>query len=412
MARTRNKRRGKRGGTGGHGMTILGTRRQVLGGMAGAAALAGGAARAQGVAAPASPLTLSIVDVAGNLALTRPAFEDYRRKNPKLVGRIVYSQAPAPELPGKLRAQQAAGRVDIDMVLTGTDALAAGMQTGVWEGMAPHMAKLPDLKSVLLPGALAMQALAQDQAIICTYCPAGPLLEYLPDRVKQVPTTAEELLAYARANPGRFIYARPANSGPGRAFLMGLPYILGDASPKDPMAGWDKTWAYLAALGENVEYYPSGTGAVMKELGEGSRDMTVTITGWDINPRALGTVPKTAMVGTLKGFHFVNDAHFMALPKGLAAERQAVLLDLVGYLLSKEAQAFTYDAGYFYPGPAVRGVPPAAAPQESQDTLREFGRDFYDKLIADTPNETPLEAGPMVQAFRRWDEQVGAKVKR
>ena len=391
-------------------MTIQGTRRQVLGGILGAAAAAG-AARAQ-VAPPASPLTLSIVDVAGNLALTRPAFEAYRRQNPKLVGRIVYSQAPAPELPGKLRAQQAAGRVDIDMVLTGTDALAAGMQTGVWEGMGPHAAKLPDLKTALLPGALAMQGLAQDQAIICAYCPAGPLLEYLPDRVKQVPTTAEDLLAYTRANPGRFIYARPANSGPGRAFLMGLPYILGDRDPKDPIHGWDKTWTYLQALGENIEYYPAGTGATMKEFGEGSRDMTVTITGWDINPRALGTVPKSAMVGTIKGFHFINDAHYMALPKGLAADRQAVLLDLVAYMLGKEAQAFTYDAGYFYPGPAVRGVPVSAAPQESQDTLRDFGRDFYDKLIADTPNETPLDAQAMVQAFRRWDEQVGAKAKR
>ena len=390
-------------------MAILGTRRQVIGGM-GAAALAGGTARAQGT--PASPLTLSIVDVAGNLALTRPAFEAYRRKNPKLVGRIVYSQAPAPELPGKLRAQQAAGRVDVDMVLTGTDALAAGMQTGVWEGMAPHMAKLPDLKPTLLPGALNMQALAQEQAVIVAYCPAGPLLEYLPDRVKQVPTTAEELLAYTHANPGRFIYARPANSGPGRAFLMGLPYILGDSNPKDPVKGWEKTWAYLTALGENIEYYPSGTGATMKEFGEGSRDMTVTITGWDINPRAIGTVPKAAMVGTFKGFHFINDAHYMALPKGLAAERQAVLLDLMAYMLGKEAQAFTYDAGYFYPGPAARDVPVSLAPQESQDTLREFGRDFYDKLIAGTPNETPLEAGPMVQAFRRWDEQVGAKAKR
>ncbi|HEY0203357.1 MAG TPA: extracellular solute-binding protein [Acetobacteraceae bacterium] len=390
-------------------MAILGTRRQLIGGL-GAAALAGSDARAQGT--PASPLTLSIVDVAGNLALTRPAFEAYRRKNPKMVGRIVYSQAPAPELPGKLRAQQAAGRVDVDMVLTGTDALAAGMQTGVWEGMAPHMAKLPDLKSTLLPGAVPMQALAQEQAIICSYCPAGPLLEYLPDRVKQVPTTAEELLAYTRANSGRFIYARPANSGPGRAFLMGLPYILGDANPKDPVNGWEKTWAYLTALGENIEYYPSGTGAVMKEFGEGSRDMTVTITGWDINPRALGTVPKAAMVGTLKGFHFVNDAHYMALPKGLVAERQAVLLDLMAFLLSKEAQAFTYDAGYFYPGPAVRGVPVSMAPEESQATLSEFGRDFYDKLIADTPNETPLDAGPMVQAFRRWDEQVGAKTSK
>ena len=391
-------------------MAALGTRRGVMAGLIGLAAAQPGRAQVAGqVPLPASPLTLSIVDVAGNLALTRPAFEAYRKRNPKLVGRIVYSSAPAPELPGKLRAQQAAGRVDIDMVLTGTDALAAGVQQGVWEGMAPHMAKLPDLQATLLPGALAMQALAQGQAVINAYCPAGPLLEYLPDRVAQPPTTAEELLAWTRAHPGRFIYARPANSGPGRAFLMGLPYILGDSNPRDPMGGWDKTWAYLQALGENIEYYPSGTGATMKEFGEGSRDMTVTITGWDINPRALGTVPKAAMVGTLKGFHFVNDAHYMALPKGLAADRQAVLLDLMAYLLGAEAQAFTYDAGYFYPGPAVRGVPPTLAPQESQDTLAEFGRPFYDKLIADTPNETPLDAEPMVQAFHRWDEQVGAK---
>ena len=43
----------------------------------------------------------------------------------------------------------------------------------------------------------------------------------------------------------------------------------------------------------------------MKELGEGTRDMIVTTTGWDINPRVLGIVPKEAKVATLKGFHWV-----------------------------------------------------------------------------------------------------------
>ena len=47
-----------------------------------------------------------------------------------------------------------------------------------------------------------------------------------------------------KANPNRFMYARPANSGPGRTLLMGLPYILGDTDPKDPEKGWDKTWAW------------------------------------------------------------------------------------------------------------------------------------------------------------------------
>ena len=101
------------------------------------------------------------------------------------------------------------------------------------------------------------------------------------------------------------MYARPANSGPGRAFLMGLPYILGDSNPKDPVKGWDKTWAYLKELDKGIEYYPTGTGATMKELGEGSRDIIATMTGWDINPRALGIVPKEAKVATLKGFHFI-----------------------------------------------------------------------------------------------------------
>ena len=65
--------------------------------------------------------------------------------------------------------------------------------------------------------------------------PAGPLMEYNPDKVKQAPTTPQELLAWCKANPNRLIYARPANSGPGRTFIMGLPYILGDKNPKDPV---------------------------------------------------------------------------------------------------------------------------------------------------------------------------------
>ena len=104
--------------------------------------------------------------------------------------------------------------------------------------------------------------------------------------------------------------------------MMGLPYILGDYDPKDPMKGWDKTWAYLKALGENIEYYPAGTGATMKELGEGTRDMIASTTGWDINPRVLGIVPKEAKIATLKGFHWVIGRPLHVHPEG-RAEREA-----------------------------------------------------------------------------------------
>jgi putative spermidine/putrescine transport system substrate-binding protein len=389
------------------------TRRTFVGGAAGATGLAAFGARAQTLALPTSPVTLSIVDVAGNLALTQKAIENYRKAKPNLVSRITFTKAPAPELPGKIKAQQDANRVDIDMVLTGTDALSAGIDQKLWIPVVQqHAAALPKLDEIYLEGAAKMQALAQNQGVTVAYYPSGPLLEYMPERVKKAPTTAEELLAYARENKHRFFYARPANSGPGRTFMMGLPYILGDSNPKDPMKGWDKTWTYLKALGENIEYYPTGTGATMKELGEGSRDMIVSTTGWDINPRVLGTVPKEAKITTLKGFHWVTDAHYMCIPRGVPNEKLAVLLDLMSFLLTKEQQAYTYDEGYFYPGPAVKGVTLEMAPEESQKAIKEYGRPEYEQLIASAPLETPLDPEPLVQAFRRWDEEVGAQKRK
>ena len=394
--------------------SIATTRRGLLGGIAGMTALAGSTGLAWADAIPPmpkGPVDINIIDVAGNLALTQPAFEAYRKANPKIVSRITYNQATAPELPGKLKAQQAAGRLDIDLVLTGTDALAAGIAEKLWVHLLPeYQSALPHLSSILLPGAEKMQALAENQGVCVSFCPGGPLLEYMPDAVKKVPTTAQELLDYTRQNKDRFIYARPANSGPGRAWLMGAPYILGDKDPMDPDKGWDKTWAYLRELGKNIPYYPTGTGAVMKELGEGSRDMTVTMTGWDINPRALGVVPKEAQIGVIKGFHFVTDGHYMCVPKGIAPGKLAVLLNLMRYMLTPKAQAYNWDKGYFYPGPSVKNVPLSLAPESSQQVIKEYNRPIYAKLLAETPENTPLAADRMVYAFQRWDKEIGANV--
>lgn len=388
------------------------TRRAVLGGMTGVAAM--GAFRRRALAAlplPSQPVALNIIDVAGNLQLTQPAFQDYQKAKPNLVSGITFTQATAPELPGKLKAQQAAGRVDIDMVLTGNDALAAGISQNLWIKPYPTYAgQLPNLNAILEPGAIKMQALAQDQGVVVSYSPGGPFLEFLPDMVKTPPRTAPDLLGWTQANKGQFIYARPANSGPGRTFLMGLPYILRDKDPLDPDKGWDKTWTYLRELGKNIQYYPTGTGALMKELGEGSRSMTVTVTGWDINPRALGVVPKSAEIGTFQGFHFVTDAHYMAIPKGVSNDKLAVLLDLMAYMLTPKAQAYAWDKGYFYPGPAVKNVPLSMAPESSQEAIKEYGRPIYAKLLADTPMDAPLPADKMVAAFLRWDQQIGANV--
>ena len=379
----------------------------------GAAALASLGAwpvAAQVPAMPKSPVTINIVDPAGNLALTQDAFEAYRAKNPNLVAKFNFTKAPAPEIPAKLKAMQAAGRSDIDLVLTGTDFLAAGIEQGLLIKILPEYgAKLSGLMTNYQPAAAKMQELAQDYGVAITFMPAGPLLEYNPDKVKQVPTTPAELLAWCKANPNKLIYARPANSGPGRTFIMGLPYILGDKNPKDPVNGWEKTWAYLKDLNSCIEYYPTGTTATMKELGEGSRDIALTVTGWDINPRVLGIVPKNYKVAPFKGMTWVNDAHYMVVPKGVAPEKVAVIVDMMAFMLTPEAQAYTYDKGYFYPGPAIKSVSLSMAPKESQDTIKEYGRPEYDAWLAQFPHTQSLPPQSQVEAFRIWDQQVGAQ---
>jgi putative spermidine/putrescine transport system substrate-binding protein len=394
-------------------MTSYISRRGVLGGLSGTALLYASGAAAQSAKLPTDPVALNVIDVAGNLQLTQAAIERFARENPKLVSRITFSRAPSPELPGKLKAQQQANKVDIDLVLTGPGAMSDGLQQGLWVDVwKSYAGSLPKPEDVYHEQALMMQRnFGQDQGVAVVYSPSGPLFEYIPDRVKTVPKTAADLLAWVKANPNRFTYARPVNSGPGWTFLMGMPYILGDKDPKDPTNGWDKTWSYLKELGTGIDYYPAGTGATMKELGEGTRDMIVTTCGWDINPRALGIVPKEAEVFALEGTRWIPDTQFMCIPKGIPEDKIAVVLALMSFMLKPEQQAVTYDKGYFYPGPAVKGVTLAMAPEESRNVLKEFGRPTYDDLIAKLPTEAPLTPERLVAAFRRWDQEIGSKAK-
>ncbi|RCG20188.1 extracellular solute-binding protein [Sphaerisporangium album] len=362
---------------------------------------------------PGDAVTLNIVDVAGNLQLTQQIFDNYKAAHPKTVSKITYTKVTAPELAGKVKAQQDAGRLDIDLVLTGTDGLASGLEQNLWVDLAgKYKDKLPGTGGYLDPAAKMLE-LARGRGLIVTYYPSGPLIEYNPATVPDPPRTAADLLAWAKEHPKKLEYARPANSGPGRTFLMGLPYILKDSDPKDPVAGWANTWKYLKDLGRYIEYYPTGTSQTMKELGEGTRDIILSTTGWDINPRVLGQVPKDFRTQTLEGFTWVTDAHYMVVPKGITGEKLAVVLDLMKFALTPQQQAVTYDKGYFYPGPAVKGVTLAMAPPESRQAIKDFGRPEYDRLIEQNPKAVPLDAKALVAAFDKWDKEIGGdKVKK
>jgi len=363
-------------------------------------------------ATPKHPVTLNILDVAGNLQLTKGMIEDFVKAYPNIIAKVTYSKAPSPSMAGKLQAEEQAGQAQTDLVLTGTDGLSAGIANHLLVRTLPDFSsRFPGLMRNYLPPAAAMQDLAQGFGIELVYYPSGPLLEYNPHAVTNPPTSAAALLAWAKAHPGKVEYAEPENSGPGRTLLMGLPYLLGDSNPKDPVHGWSKTWAYLRELGRYIRYYPTGTKETMQDLASGGVDMIASTTGWDINPRALGTVPKDEQVTLMQPMRWVTDAQYGVIPKGVSADVLSADLALLKWMLQPSQQAIAYDDGYFYPGPAVKGVTLSMAPASSQQVIRTYGRPEYDGWIAGYPKETSLPATEQVTAFDMWDRLVGSAKK-
>ncbi len=152
--------------------------------LAGALALTGAA-----LSAHAAPVTLNVVDVAGNLALTQKALEAFRDQHPDLVSNITFTNAPSPQLPGKIKAMQKAGRSDIDLVLTGTDALAAGIEQDLWLKLLPdHEAEFKGILNQYARGPARMQELAQGYGLEVTFIRPRPRPNCWPG-ARPIPTS-------------------------------------------------------------------------------------------------------------------------------------------------------------------------------------------------------------------------------
>ena len=81
-------------------------------------------------------------------------------------------------------------------------------------------------------------------------------------------------------------------------------------------------------------------------------------------------------------------------------------------MLTPEQQAHAYDNGYFYPGPAVKGVSLDMAPQKSQEAIAGVRPARVRRADRAKPEGDAAAAKELVAAFDKWDREVGgAKVK-
>ena len=368
-----------------------------------ASVLAAGTVAALPRATLAEPITLSIIDTGGDLASVQGIIENYKKANPDKVKEIKIQRAPAPELPAKIKAQQDAGRLDINLVLTGQDGGSLLAQNG-------QIIKIPDHEKLfprdnLTEAGKALYDEGKGFLIPSVGNAGGPILIYNPSKVPNPPKSADELLAWAKANPGKFMYARPANSGPGRGMLQGMSFILGDSKPLDPEKGWDKNWAYLKELGKYIEYYPTGTAITLKEFAQGQRWIIAGIMEWDMKPRAQSVIPPDSKISIMNNTTFVVDGHYWCIPVGVPKEQVEVIIDLMKFMQTPEQQVLTWPA---FIGPVNKNATLDKAPKQIKDEVSEFWRKEYDEIGTKWKVSSPLGVKELSYAMDRWDREIGA----
>ena len=166
-----------------------------------------------GTSTTTQPIDLQVLDAGGYLStFAQSMIQNFVNSHHNLVKSVEFlPRIQAPNLPGKLQAEQAAHRVTTNLILSGFDGVSSSIKDGLVEPLTPaHQDSFPNLDANYQPAAKNFNDLANGQALVFAYTPSGPLFEYDPAKVPNPPQTIQALQAWIHANPHKFLYAEPA----------------------------------------------------------------------------------------------------------------------------------------------------------------------------------------------------------
>ena len=226
-----------------------------------------------------------------------------------------------------------------------------------------------------------------------------------------LPTSAQTLLDWAKANPGRFSYPQPPDFI-GSSFLKQiLSELVADRSvllepvvEADFAAVTKPLFDYLDQLHEVMwrsgQAYPQNYPAMKQLLADGELDIIIAFNPAEASSAiANGELPDTVRSFTFPGGTLGN-THFVAIPYNAAAKAGALVL--ADFLISPEAQVRKQD-------PKVWGDPTVLA----IDKLPADAQASFAALDLGVATLRPDELGPAIdEPHPSWMERLEAEWKR
>ena len=229
------------------------------------------------------------------------------------------------------------------------------------------------------------------------------ILAYNSETVPNPPKTTDELVAWIKANPGRFAYNAPGTGGAGDSFARTSVYNFID----DPAAAtsddkkWEEQWdegfnflkdlhPYMYKSGGSV-VYPNKNQGTLDLLNQGEIDMCPNWADMVLSQRAAGTVSDKIKITTITP-SFSGSLETLSIPTfGSHAEGAYEFID---YMLSNEAQQMM-----------VKQM--AAIPLVDTSNLDLTGYDDLKDL--DVSSFRILSIGDLGTDFNeRWDNEIGS----
>ena len=125
-----------------------------------------------------------------------------------------------------------------------------------------------------------------------------------------------------------------------------------------------------------------------------------------MKPRAEGTIPPESKIFILPNTSFVIDGHFWAIPRGVSAAEQEIILDLMKFMRRPDQQVLTWKA---FIGPSIKAATLDKAPPDIQKLVAEHWRPEYTDMERKYKIVPQLPVKELIAAMDRWDKEVGAQ---
>jgi putative spermidine/putrescine transport system substrate-binding protein len=291
----------------------------------------------------------------------------------------------------KILAAKRAGRsTDVDMWETEPSIVQQGAPEGLWVKLTGQL--IPNLTRVPAQRLEAVDSLAMP------YRGSSVVIAYNSQFVKNPPTTFDALIAWIKANPGKFTYCDPNTGGSGQAFVAAAidhfasaAEFAGSAYDAKAESAWAPAWKLLRDLQPamyNNGFHPNGNVAVLQLLGQQNIWIAPVWSDMGLDFYKRGLLPKSIRFEQITPPLFGGNS-VVTVPAGSAHLEGA--FTLLNWLLTSDAQELVIDRVSGYPGIDWKYMPEAVRAKFAAVA----------KPYAPFPNSKYL-----ADMLRLWHEQV------